>query len=86
MGSMASRRDLLKMGVSFVVGLGVGAGLTSLMRSPVAQVSPTGTTTLETPKPTTTAAGRKKDVFKLGVVTFQTGAASIFGVPALNAA
>jgi len=69
-----------------VVGLGVGAGLTYLMRSPVAQVSPTGTTTLETPKPTTTAAGRKKDVFKLGVVTFQTGAASIFGVPALNAA
>jgi branched-chain amino acid transport system substrate-binding protein len=49
-------------------------------------VSPTGTTTLETPQPTTTAAGRKKDVFKLGVVTFQTGAASIFGVPALNAA
>jgi branched-chain amino acid transport system substrate-binding protein len=56
------------------------------MRPQVAQVSPSGTTTLETPKPTITAAGRKKDVFKLGVVTFQTGAASIFGVPALNAA
>jgi len=83
---MASRRDLLKMGISFVVGLGVGAGLTSLMRPQVAQETSTGTTTWETPKPTTTAAGRKKDVFKLGVVTFQTGAASIFGVPALNAA
>jgi|GEM_PF-5868583 hypothetical protein len=67
---MASRRDLLKMGIAFVAGLGVGAGLTSLMRPQVSQLTPTGTATLETPKYTTVSPARRKEVFKLGVVTF----------------
>jgi branched-chain amino acid transport system substrate-binding protein len=85
---MVSRRDALKIGASFVVGLGLGAGLASIISGRPSAASQSGTTTSLSP-PTSSSAtqtGQRKEVFKLGVVTFQTGPASIFGVPALNAA
>ena len=77
------------MGAAFVVGLGAGWGLAELLRRP-AQVATTTGEKLTPPAAaatTTSAAGaRKPQKFRLAFVAFQTGAASVFGVPATNAA
>lgn len=84
-----SRRDFIKIGASFVVGLGVGYGLGAVVRGvpqqPSATASLAAATAQSTTSSTSTAKSAKK-TFKLAVVSFQTGAASVFGVPAINAA
>lgn len=81
---MVSRRDALKIGASLVVGLGVGFLAGSLM--PKGQQQPATASTTAGPTGTTTTAVAKKTTFKLAVVSFQTGPASVFGIPAINAA
>jgi len=83
--SKLSRRDLLMAGGGLVVGLALGYGFSQLTRPAAEVVTPSGTETL-TPSQTKSAGGPKKSVVKIAVVTFTTGAASVFGVPAANMA
>lgn len=87
---MVSRRELLGIGAAFVIGLGAGWGLVELLRRS-AQVTTTTGETLTPPVATTTTAtsvagAQRPQKFRLAFVAFQTGAASVFGVPATNAA
>jgi branched-chain amino acid transport system substrate-binding protein len=82
------RRDLLKIGGGFIVGLAAGYGLASLTAPrQVEVVKPSGASeTITTATSRTQAAPAKKQKMKIAVVAFQTGAASVFGVPAVNMA
>ncbi|MEM4898097.1 MAG: ABC transporter substrate-binding protein [Pyrobaculum sp.] len=76
------RREVIKLGAVFVIGLAAGFGA-GYMSKPSVGVVKEGEV-VETITPRRTEA--KKREFKLGVVTFLSGAASIFGVPSANMA
>ena len=63
----------------------MGYGVSQLTR-PAATVTTAKSTEVVTPSSTTTPSGPKKQSVKIAVVTFTSGAASVFGVPAANLA
>ncbi|ACB40162.1 extracellular ligand-binding receptor [Pyrobaculum neutrophilum V24Sta] len=80
------RRDLLKIGGGFIVGLAAGYGIGKFFQpATVEVVKPGGTETIKAATTTTATKARPK-TFKLAVVAYQSGAASVFGVPAVNMA
>lgn len=86
-GKKLLRRDLVKIGGGFIAGIAIGYGL-GYITAPtktVEVVKPSGgTETIASQSPTTTMP--RKTRLKVAVVAFQSGAASVFGVPAINMA
>jgi len=80
-----TRRDILKMGGGFIVGLAAGYAIGYYTAPRVEIVKPSGKAeTVEARRQTKATAGKKK--VKIAVVSFLSGPASVFGVPAANMA